>query len=85
MYIHVAVPQLRFLAAALPLLEDALGRSGLSGMAWAMQGLIIHVPLPTVTIRIVKVNLLEGRKQNRETLQNCCPCLGDSKGMPGLD
>lgn len=37
------------------------------------------------SIRIVTVNLLEGRKWNRETLQSCCPCLGDSKVTPGSD
>lgn len=40
-------------------------------------------PLHLITIRIVTVNLLEGRKWNREVLQNSCPCLGGSKVMPG--
>lgn len=54
----MVVTRLRFLSADF-LLEDTQGRSGLSGTAWAMWGLTIHVPLSTSNIRIVTVNLLE--------------------------
>ena len=49
---------LRFLAAALPLLEGTWGSAGLSGVAQAVLDLTIFAPLSTITIRIVMVNLL---------------------------
>jgi len=66
----VAVPQLRFLAAALLLLGGTRGSAGLSGVAQPMRALTIFEPLSTITIRVVTVNLLQGRKWEQEILQN---------------